>query len=67
MLRRSRPSRWVYVDYTRDPGDPALVAYRVQTNDDRNTANPFRLFRLGITKGQPKARSRYDRWAAESN
>ena len=67
MLRRSRPSRWVYVDYTRDPGDPALVEYEVQSNDDRDVTGPFRLFRLGITKGQPKARGYYDRWAARSN
>ncbi|OBB79292.1 hypothetical protein A5779_12935 [Mycolicibacterium peregrinum] len=65
MLRRSRPSRWAYVDYTREPGDPALVEYRVQTNDDRNAVTPFSLFRRGVTKGEPKARGRYHRWAGK--
>ena len=48
------------------PGDPDLAEYEVQSNDDRDVTSPFRLFRLGITKGQPKARGYYDRWAAKS-
>ncbi|AMD55088.1 hypothetical protein A5664_21365 [Mycolicibacterium fortuitum] len=66
MLRRSRPSRWVFRDYLTKPGDPDLAEYEVQSNDDRDVTSPFRLFRLGITKGQPKARGYYDRWAAKS-
>ena len=48
-------------------GDTAHAEYEVQSNDDRDVTSPFRLFRLGITKGQPKARGYYDRWAAKSN
>ncbi|MEE2853093.1 MAG: hypothetical protein VX424_10635 [Actinomycetota bacterium] len=62
MLCRADPARWVDRPQMVRDGEPALVGYHIQTNDEAATTNPFLLLELCLTTGQPKARSVYDKW-----
>lgn len=62
MLCRADPARWVDRPHMVRDGEPALVGYHIQTNDEAATTNPFLLLELCLTTGQPKARSVYDKW-----
>ncbi|OBF68494.1 hypothetical protein A5753_02595 [Mycobacterium sp. 852002-51971_SCH5477799-a] len=62
MLCHADPARWVDRPHMVRDGEPALVGYHIQTNDEAATTNPFLLLELCLTTGQPKARSVYDKW-----
>lgn len=64
MLCRADPARWVDRPHMVRDGEPALVGYHIQTNDEAATTNPFLLLELCLTTGQPKARSVYDKWVS---
>jgi hypothetical protein len=63
MFRRATASQWVYRDWEPDPGDPDIICFQIQTDDDAAHKTPFRLLRLCLKTGQQEAREAYDEWA----
>jgi hypothetical protein len=64
LLCRAYPSRWMYRDHWREPGDPLAVCFTVQTNDNRDFTTPFGRISNALRRKEPaRLRAAYDVWA----